>query len=263
MKTVRVGDLDMAVVQEGSGLPLLLVHGFPLDHSMWKYQIAEFSQHCRVIAPDLRGFGETSAQSGTATMQQMADDLNSLLDVLGVREQILFCGLSMGGYIGWQFAQKYENRLKALIACDTRAIADTPEQAASRRALADRVVKEGPAPVAEAMLPKLFANETQQRRPDVVHAMREVIMRTRPAGIAAALRGLAERPDVTDWLPKMEIASLLIVGEQDAISSPAEMESMAQAMPNAAWVVVPHAGHLSPLENPDVFNEALAQYITL
>jgi pimeloyl-ACP methyl ester carboxylesterase len=129
--------------------------------------------------------------------------------------------------------------------------------------LADRVVKEGPAPVAEAMLPKLFANETQQRRPDVVRAMREVIMRAKPEGIAAALRGLAERPDVTDCLPKMEVASLLIVGEQDAISSPAEMESMAQAMPNAAWVVVPHAGHLSPLENPDVFNEALAQYITL
>jgi pimeloyl-ACP methyl ester carboxylesterase len=78
---------------------------------MWKYQIAEFSQHCRVIAPDLRGFGETSAQPGTATMEQMADDLNSLLDVLGVREQILFCGLSMGGYIGWQFARNYEYRL--------------------------------------------------------------------------------------------------------------------------------------------------------
>jgi pimeloyl-ACP methyl ester carboxylesterase len=274
MKTLRVRDLDMAFVEEGSGLPLLLVHGFPLDHSMWKYQIAEFARHCRVIAPDLRGFGGTSTTSGAATpgtatpptsasMEQMADDLAALLDALGVQEQILFCGLSMGGYIGWQFARKYESRLKALVACDTRAIADTPEQAASRRELAERVLREGPAPVAEAMLPKLFAGETQERRPDLVGATRDVIMRTRPDGIAAALRGLAERPDVTEMLPKIEVATLVIVGEHDAISSPEEMEGIAECIPNAAWVVVPHAGHLSPLENPDVFNEALAQYITL
>src|SRR5688572_14911720 len=263
MKTLRVRDLEMAVVEEGSGLPLLLVHGFPLDHSMWKYQIAEFAQHCRVIAPDLRGFGGTTATLGIATMEQMADDLAALLDALGVQEQILFCGLSMGGYIGWQFARKYENRLKALVACDTRAIADTAEQAASRRELAGRVSREGPAPVAEAMLPKLFAGETQERRPDLVSATRDVIMRTRPEGIAAALYGLAERPDVTEMLPKIGVATLVIVGEHDAISSPDEMKGIAESIPNAAWVVVPNAGHLSPLENPDVFNESLAQYITL
>jgi pimeloyl-ACP methyl ester carboxylesterase len=263
MKTLRVRDLDMAFVDEGSGLPLLLVHGFPLDHSMWKYQTAELAQHCRVIAPDLRGFGGTTATQGTATMEQMADDLAALLDELGVHEKILFCGFSMGGYIGWQFARKYEDRLQALVACDTRAIADTPEQAASRRELAERVLREGAAPVAEAMLPKLFSSETQERRPDLVNATRDVILRTRPEGIVAALRGLAERPDVTEMLPKIAVATLVIVGEHDAISSPDEMQGIAESIPNAAWVVVPHAGHLSPLENPDVFNEALAQYITL
>jgi 3-oxoadipate enol-lactonase len=263
MKTIRVRDVEMAVVDEGSGLPLLLVHGFPLDHSMWKYQIAEFAHHCRVIAPDLRGFGGTTAAPGTSTMEQMADDLAALVDELGVQGKILFCGLSMGGYIGWQFARKYEHRLQALVACDTRAIADTPEQAASRRELAERVLREGPAPVAEAMLPKLFASETQERRPDLVNATRDVILRTRPEGIVAALRGLAERPDVTEMLPKIGVATLVIVGEHDAISSPDEMQGIAESIPNAAWVVVPHAGHLSPLENPDVFNEALAQYITL
>jgi pimeloyl-ACP methyl ester carboxylesterase len=263
MKSVRVRDLDMAVVDEGSGLPLLLVHGFPLDHSMWKYQIDEFAQHCRVIAPDLRGFGGTTATVGTASMEQMADDLAALLDVLGVSEPVLFCGLSMGGYIGWQFVRKYESRLKALIACDTRAIADTAEQAAGRRQLAERVLREGPAPVADAMLPKLFAGETRERRPDLVDATREVILRTNPQGIASALAGLAERPDVTELLSKIEVASLVIVGEHDAISSPEEMETIADALPNSAWVVVPHAGHLSPLENPDVFNEALREYILL
>jgi 3-oxoadipate enol-lactonase len=263
MKTVRVRDLEMAVLEEGAGLPLVLVHGFPLDHSMWKYQIAEFAQHCRVIAPDLRGFGATTATAGTSTMEQMADDLAALLDELGVHEQVLFCGLSMGGYIGWQFARKYESRLKALVACDTRAIADSAEQAASRHELAERVLREGPAPVAETMLPKLFAGETQERRPDLVRETKDVILRTNPEGIAAALRGLAGRPDVTEMLPKIEVATLVIVGEHDAISTPDEMQGIAESIPNAAWVFVPHAGHLSPLENPDVFNEALAQYITL
>ncbi len=263
MKTYRVRDLEMAVEEQGAGLPLLLVHGFPLDHSMWKYQIDYFAQHCRVIAPDLRGFGSTTVTPGTSTMEQMADDLNALLDVMEVRDQILFCGLSMGGYIGWQFARKYGHRLRALVACDTRAIADTEEQAAGRRQLAERVTTEGPAAVAESMLPKLFAEETQQRRPDLVDATRSVILRTNPQGIAAALRGLAARDDVTELLPKLEIGSLVIVGEHDAISSPKEMEGIAESMPNAAWVVIPNAGHLSPLENPDVFNEALREYILL
>jgi pimeloyl-ACP methyl ester carboxylesterase len=263
MKTIRVRDLEMSFVEEGSGMPLLLVHGFPLDHSMWKYQIPEFAQHCRVIAPDLRGFGRTTATPGTSTMEQMADDLAALLDALGVQEKIIFCGLSMGGYIAWQFARKYEDRLQALVACDTRAIADSAEQAVSRRELAERVLREGPAPVADSMLPKLFAGETPERRPDLVSATRDLIMRTRPEGIAAALRGLADRPDVTEWLPKLEVATLVIVGEHDAISTPEEMEGIAESLPNSAWVVVPHAGHLCPLENPEVFNQAVAQYITL
>jgi pimeloyl-ACP methyl ester carboxylesterase len=263
MKTLRIRDLDMAFIDEGSGLPLLLVHGFPLDHSMWKYQLDEFAQHCRVIAPDLRGFGRTTATAGTTTMEQMADDLNDLLDALGIHEQILFCGLSMGGYIGWQFARKYENRLKALIACDTRVIADSAEQAASRRELADRVLREGPSPVAETMLPKLFSGQTQERRPDLVQATRQVILGSKPEGIAAALRGLAERPDMTEFVTKLEVSTLVIVGEHDAISSREEMEGIAESMPNAAWVVVPHAGHMSPLENPEVFNEALREFIML
>jgi 3-oxoadipate enol-lactonase len=263
MKTVRVNDLEMAVVEEGSGLPLLLVHGFPLDHTMWKYQIDAFSQHCRVIAPDLRGFGRTPVGDARSTMEQMADDLHALLDALGVQEPVLFCGLSMGGYVGWQFARKYESRLKALVACDTRVIADSAEQAASRRELAERVLREGPAPVAESMIPKLFSSETQSRRPDLVQATREVILRTSPEGVAAALRGLAERPDMTEFVTKLEVSALVIVGEHDAISSSEEMEGIAESMPNAAWVVVPNAGHLSPLENPEVFNQALAQYITL
>jgi pimeloyl-ACP methyl ester carboxylesterase len=263
MKSLRVRDLDMAVVDEGSGLPLLLVHGFPLDHSMWKYQIGYFADHCRVIAPDLRGFGRTEVTPGVTTMEQMADDLAVLLAELGIREPVLFCGLSMGGYVGWQFARKYPDRLRALIACDTRVIADTAEQAVNRRQLAERVLSEGSAVVADAMLPKLFADETRQARPDLVESTRKAILNNQPQGIAAALIGLAERPDMTEFARHLEILTLVIVGEHDAISSAAEMQGIAESMPNASWVMVPRAGHMSPLENPDVFNEALREFIML
>src|SRR4029079_12092951 len=126
MKHLQVGDLLMAVATGGErGYPLLLVHGFPLDHTMWRPQIDYFVDHCRVIAPDLRGFGGTDVTPGAVTMEQMADDLNALLDVLEVREKVIFCGLSMGGYIGWQFWRKYSDRVAAMILCDTRSIADT------------------------------------------------------------------------------------------------------------------------------------------
>ncbi len=263
MKSVRVRDLDMAVVDEGSGLPLLLVHGFPLDHSMWRYQIGYFAEHCRVIAPDLRGFGRTMVTAGKTTMEQMADDLAVLLAELGIREPILFCGLSMGGYVGWQFARKYADRLRALIACDTRVIPDSPEQAANRRQMAERVLSEGASVVADAMLPKLFSDETRKQRPELVETTRQVILKNPPEGIAGALYGLAERPDMAEFVRHLELLTLVIVGEHDAISSAAEMQEIAESMPNASWVMVPKAGHMSPLENPEVFNEALREFITL
>ncbi len=263
MKSVRVRDLEMAVVDEGSGLPLLLVHGFPLDHSMWRYQIGYFAEHCRVIAPDLRGFGRTTATAGKTTMEQMADDLAVLLAELGVRDPILFCGLSMGGYVGWQFARKYADRLRALIACDTRVIPDSPEQAANRRQMAERVLSDGASVVADAMLPKLFSDETRKQRPELVETTRQVILKNPPEGIAGALYGLAERPDMTEFVRHLELLTLVIVGEHDAISSAAEMQEIAESMPNASWVMVPKAGHMSPLENPEVFNEALREFITL
>ena len=127
---------------------------------MWRPQIDYFVDHCRVIARDLRGFGGTDVTPGAVTMEQMADDLNALLDVLEVREKVIFCGLSMGGYIGWQFWRKYSDRVAAMILCDTRSIADTPEVAEGRRKLAATTLRDGPAAAAKAMLPKMFAPAT-------------------------------------------------------------------------------------------------------
>ena len=258
---VRAGHVELAVIDRGAGPPLVLVHGFPLDHSMWQPQIDFFSTRRRVVAPDLRGFGASQIVSGTASMEAMADDLDVLLDALGITEPVVVCGLSMGGYVALQFWRKYARRLRALVLCDTRAVADTPEAARLRSQQVDLVLREGMAPLAEAMLPKLFAAATFASQPGVVAGQRSTILAARAEGVAAALLGMAARPDATDYLPRIALPTLVVVGQHDAISTVDEMRGMARAIPEAELVVIPDAGHMSPLENPAAFNAALEQFL--
>jgi 3-oxoadipate enol-lactonase len=261
MKKITVNGISLAVHDEGSGPTILFVHGFPLSHTMWRPQLEAFATDHRVLAPDLRGFGESDVTEGTVTMEQHADDLMALLDELNVNEPIVLCGLSMGGYIAWQFQQQYSERLRALILCDTRAIADTPEGVENRKRLAKMVVENGSAAVASAMLPNLFSPVTSDRQQASIDELRETISATSPQGIAAASLGMAERPDATPLLPNIETPSLLIVGEDDGISTPKEMQTIADAMPNARLEVIPEAGHMSPLENPEPVNAAIREFL--
>src|SRR5438876_2958689 len=170
MSMIKCGNINLNVVERGAGVPLLLVHGYPLDHSMWQAQIDALLDICRVIAPDLRGFGGSDVTLGTLTMEQMADDLAALLNALKINERITFCGLSMGGYVAWQFALRHRSRLAKLILCDTRAAADSPEAAAGRRKTAEKVLAEGASVAAEGLIPKLFAPGTYQQQPQIVEA---------------------------------------------------------------------------------------------
>ena len=167
------------------GRSLLLVHGFPLDHSMWSGQIEALSARYRVIAPDLRGFGQSGVSEGIVTMEQFAGDLAALLDFLGI-DKVLLCGLSMGGYIALEFWRCYAQTPAGLILCDTRAKNDTPEAAANRLVVAEKVIREGSHTVADAMIPKLFSPITMQEQPHLAEKIKQVIDRTDPRGIAAA-----------------------------------------------------------------------------
>jgi 3-oxoadipate enol-lactonase len=261
MKSIGVHGNEIRYVDRGDGLPLLLIHGFPLDHSMWAQQLEGLCGRCRVIAPDLRGFGRSPADVDCATMDLYADDMASLLDGLNISEPVVVCGLSMGGYVALQFWRRHRARLGRLVLCDTRAAGDLPDAAASRRVAADRVLREGPAFLAEAMLPRLFAAETRQNHPERINAVRSTIMAASPRGIAAAARGMAERPDMTGELAKIDCPTLLIVGRNDILSPPDEMRSMAQSIPGASFVVVAAAGHMSPLENPAEVNAAILSFL--
>ncbi len=261
MRRISVGDLELAFVDRGAGPVILLVHGFPLDHSMWSEQIDVLAVRNRVIAPDLRGFGESDGQGDTTTMQQFAADLAGLLEALEIRERITLCGLSMGGYVAWQFWKHHRERLSRLILCDTRAASDTSDGAQGRLALAKTVLAEGALPVADSMLPKLFAPKTIESRPPCVEATKEVMESTRPTTIAATLRGMAERPDMTTELPNIELPTLLLCGEHDVITPTDEMRTVAAAMPDAMFHVIYGAGHMSPLERPERVNHLILDFL--
>lgn len=249
MLRLDIGPLTLHVHDQGAGPPWLFVHGFPLDHTMWQPHFDRIARTHRVLAPDLRGFGASDVVPGSATMSQMADDLADLLDRLAIREPVTFCGLSMGGYVAWQFWKRHPQKLRALILCDTRAIADPPEVARARLVMAERVLNEGATVLADAMLDRLFCAHTKTHRPELVAATRRTILATPPAGAAAALRGMAERPDVTSWLGQIQVPAVVVCGRHDVISPPDEMQGIARAIPGARYVEVPQAGHMSPLED--------------
>jgi pimeloyl-ACP methyl ester carboxylesterase len=266
MKTIALSQGDLAYIDRGSGIPVVLLHGFPLDHSMWDAQIEALATHVRVIAPDLRGFGQSPLGNVDETsgipMEQYADEVAELLDAIKVTEPIVLVGFSMGGYIAWQYVRKHGHRLRALIQCDTRAVADTEEGRAGRMKMAEKVAEWGSARVAEMMGPKLFSARALETKPQLMAEVRQVAARTPPAGIAAAQRGMAARPDVTAMLPSIRVPTLVVVGVDDAISPPAEMRKIADAIPNATFVEIPDAGHMTTMENPGAVNEALVSFIT-
>ncbi|MEX2316234.1 MAG: alpha/beta fold hydrolase [Pirellulales bacterium] len=266
MNSVKISTTTLAYVDQGRGTPILLVHGFPLDHTMWDAQIAALSSSFRVLAPDLRGFGQSplgqaNPKSGI-TMEQYADDLAEFVAALSISEPFVLAGFSMGGYISWPFVRKHAGRLRGLVLCDTRAAADNDEGRAGRIKMADNVAEWGSGRVAEIMGPRLFSPRTFENRPDLIATVRKVVERTPPAAIAAAQRGMAARPDVRGMLPKIAVPTLVIVGAEDVISTRDEMKSIAAAIPNAKFVEIPAAGHMTTMENPEAVNAALAEFLT-
>ena len=257
MRTIHVNDIELAYHDEGVGQPLLLVHAFPLSSGMWERQIAALSPRYRVVAPDLRGFGTSPLGAGATSMDQYADDLAGLLDQLGLR-QVALGGLSMGGYIAFAFLRRYRERVSALILADTRSQPDTEEGRQGREKNARLVEEQGPGALADQMLPKLFSATA----PPSLHAeARRLIEANEPRGIAAALRAMAARPDSTPLLSAIDVPTLVIVGAEDALTPPSDAQAMHKAIANSRLLELPGAGHLSNLEAPDRFSDAVAEML--
>ena len=260
MALVEIDNFQMAYTDTGSGRPVVLIHGYPFNRSLWNEQVAALSDSCRVIAPDLRGFGESETSDGPATMNRMAQDVAELLDHLGIARATI-AGLSMGGYVALAFYKQLSSRVRALILADTRAQADTEEAKQTRAQQAEKALSEGMAGIADAMLPKLLTPETVSKRPEIVKRVRDMMLKTKPEGAAAALRGMAERDDQTSLLAKISVPTLILVGAEDAITPVADSEKMNQAITGSRLVVLENAGHVSNLERTEQFNEALLDFI--
>jgi 3-oxoadipate enol-lactonase len=260
MKSLKLGDQTIRYVDQGRGRCLLFVHGFPLDHTSWQFQIDELSDNFRVICPDLPGFGMSLPVCEQWSLRQLADDLAEMLQRLDIATAA-FCGLSMGGYIGWQFAHFHSHRLEALVACDTRAKNDSEAVARGRQIMANSVHQQGSASVADQMIPKLFSDSSLQAKSDLVAMTRATISRTDPDSIAMGQLAMAERPDATTLLEEINVPTMFAVGEFDQITSPEEMRSDARRVKDSHFRVISGAGHLAPLENPAEFNLELTKFL--
>jgi len=260
---VTVGDTRLAVHTAGSGIPLLLLHAFPLDHSMWRRQ-EPLAEQLRLIVPDQRGFG-ASAGSLPVSIAQLADDALGLLDALHVAGPAVVCGISMGGYVAQHLAARHPERVAAVILVDTKLEADTPEARAGRADLAAKVGRLGLGILADAMIPRLLADSAEARtaadRGEIETVIRRSILAQPVATVQAALAALGERPDMTEAMRGLSAPALLVGGAEDAITPPACLEAAEAILPDSKLLIVPAAGHMTPLEQPAVFNAAVLEFL--
>ena len=261
---VSLPDARLTVHTLGRGQPLLLLHAFPLDHRMWAAQ-KPLADHFRLIVPDQRGFGDSHASGGPTSIPQLADDAIAILDALQIDEPTIVCGCSMGGYVAQHVAVRYPARVRSLVLVDTKLEADTPEARAGRADLAAKVQRLGPEILAEAMVPRFLAAPTEPpvaaNRPETEAILRAMIWSQTVETIVAALAALAARPDMTEALRNICLPTLLVVGAEDQITPPECLKRAAEIIPEARLLIVPHAGHMTPLETPAVFNAAVLQFL--
>jgi pimeloyl-ACP methyl ester carboxylesterase len=257
----------MAVEDHGQGLPVLFIHGYPLNRAMWAPQVASLSEFVRVLAPDLRGHGDSEStpvddiKSKGYSMDLMAEDCAALLNNLDIRQPVVLCGLSMGGYISFAFYRKYPERVKGIILAATRANDDSPEGKAARDEAIQLAISKGSSAIAEASLTKLMSPKTYTSQPDLVRSVNEIMQRISVEGIIGDLIGMKVRPDSTPLLPKINVPTLLLHGTDDQIIPVMEVEAMHTAIPGPKLVIIPEAGHLINLEQPELFNRSIRNYL--
>lgn len=254
------GTMRLNVDEAGAGTPLVLIHGFPLDRTLWQPQLAGLAAVAHIIAPDLRGFGASPTGESIATMEDHARDLHELMDRLGIGRAVL-CGLSMGGYVALAFAELFPERLQGLILCSTRSVADDAAGKRMREITALKALAGGLPEIAAGLAVKLLSAHSQRQHPEWRGEVEAMMARQTPEGLAASSRGMAVRPDRTPLLKHMDLPALVIAGADDALFSPAESKAMAAQLPNGTLQLVPGAGHLVNLEDEKAFNGAVRGFL--
>lgn len=247
-------------LEAGSGWPLILLHAFPLSADLWRPQLERAPRGWRCLAPDLRGFGPGAAPTNPISLDDMAADVVAFLDALEI-EKAVIGGLSMGGYVTMALYRLAPERFTAMVLANTRAGADSPEGRAAREKMAQLVRREGPQAVADDMLPKLLGATSRRARPHLTPLVRKLITNNTAEGIEAAIHAVKERQDSLTTLERAAVPALVITSDEDAIIPVTESETMHGVMSRSQLVVLHAAGHLSSLEVPDDFSEALGNFL--
>lgn len=246
----------------GSGTPVLALHAFPLNSAMWESQIEALGDRFRFIAPDLTGFGDSDAPEGrdAYSMETWAAEIEALLGELAL-DRVVLVGLSMGGYLSFELLRRMPERFSALVLADTKSEADPPEGIEKRTKQQEMVEAGGRDDLIGALTGALLGGSTIDNKPDVVEKVRS-LMDNPAAGFVGGLEAMKKRPDSTGELAKIDVPTLIVVGENDAVTPPEASRSMHSQIGSSQLVVIPDAGHLSNLEAPEAFNGALAGFLT-
>jgi len=260
MERVRSDDVEIFYEIRGSGPPVVLLHAFPCHHEFWNPVAEALDSRYRLILPDLRGHGDSEIGEGPALMQKHAGDVARVLDAAGVAKAA-FVGCSIGGYILFEFWRRFRERVTSLALCDTRPQSDTADGRANRLKAAAAVLEQGTEPFIESMIPKLMGRTTVSTRPDLVDGARAMMRKMSAEDISLVLRGMAERPDSVADLKSINVPTLIVIGEEDVLSTVADGELMRQNIARSELKVVPKAGHYAPWEQPELVGKVLRQFL--
>ena len=254
-----VGDTEIAYDDVGSGLPVVFLHAFPLNRTMWDPQVGALVAEGRCIAIDLRGLGESKGRE-PYTMDRYADDVAGVLDTLQI-ERAVIVGLSLGGYVAFSLWRRHKSRVRALVLADTRSAADADEVAERRRGLIEIAETQGSTSVANALIAGLVGKTTRDRRPDIYDATHRMMAQAPVDGVVGGLRAMLARPDSTPTCATIDVPTLVIVGDEDAITPPKEARKLADSIRGARIEVLQGAGHLSNIERPAAFNTVVSEFL--
>ncbi|HSI06555.1 MAG: alpha/beta fold hydrolase [Myxococcota bacterium] len=257
------GELTLAYEDTGRGPPVLFIHGYPLGRRMWRPQLEALIGNMHVIAPDLRGHGDSDAVPGPYTIDMHADDCIDLLDGLEVDEPVVVCGLSMGGYVALALHRLYPERVAGLVLCATRATPDNDEAKAKRTQAMTQARDGGVSAIVDTMLPKLFAPQNLEPKQAVVKYVDQVMRKTSLEGLLGDLVALRDRPDARPGLAAIEVPTLVIHGKDDQLIPVSEAEALTAGIRGARLVTLENTGHLPNLEQPQLFNAALRDFVKL
>lgn len=257
---IKSDDSEIVFWTVGEGPAVLLLHPFPAHHEFWLPIAEALATRYRVILPDLRGHGESTAGEGPATMAKHAADIARIMDASDIGRAPLI-GVSIGGYALFEFWRRYRARVEALVLCNTKPQADGSEARAARLQAANDVLERGIEPFLETMVPRLFGRTTRETRPDLIDGALRMMRLMSPEDVAQVQRGMAERPDSVDTLKTINVPTLLVTGDEDIMTGINEAELMRRHIPGSQLRVIPKAGHYSPWEQPQEATRLLRQFL--